>query len=90
VSIEPDGALATAEWRATAAHLLPGRGGGAPSGAVSEVVGVDQISFGEDGRITSILSLRDRLPGEEARGGGSGAFGGGVGPAGASGLSWDE
>ncbi|KIZ01108.1 hypothetical protein MNEG_6853 [Monoraphidium neglectum] len=67
VWIDPSCAFATAEWRATAAHLLPGRRGGPPpSGLVSEVVGLDQITFGPDGLITSIVSLRDRFAEEGA------------------------
>lgn len=54
------------DWHATAAHLLPGRSGAAPTGLVSEVCGVDQVTFGDDGRITSILSFRDRFAEESA------------------------
>lgn len=64
VHVDSTGLCAIAEWRATAAHLLPGRRGAAPTGLVSRVVGLDQITFGPDGLIRSILSFRDRFAGE--------------------------
>ena len=65
VAVDASGARAVAEWRATAAHLLPGAAGAAPTGLVSLIVGCDQITFGDDGLISSILSFRDRFAEEE-------------------------
>lgn len=61
VAVDASGSSAIAEWRATAAHL----GGRRPTGLVSEVEGVDRITFGSDGLITSITSFRERWAGEE-------------------------
>jgi hypothetical protein len=61
VTFDDSGATAVAEWHATAAHLLPGTGGGAPSGLVSEICGLDEVHFDPEGRISSILSFRERF-----------------------------
>jgi hypothetical protein len=65
ITVDATRRCAVAEWHATAAHLLPGRAGGAPTGLVSEICGLDEIKFGADGRISSILSFRDRFAEEE-------------------------
>lgn len=73
--MDPSGGSATAEWHATAAHLLPGRGGRMPTGLVSEVCGCDEITFSPDGRIRSILSFRDRFAEEEEEEAAAAVFG---------------
>jgi hypothetical protein len=61
IQVDESCAFATVEWRATAAHLLPGCAGGAPTGLVSDVLGCDHITFGADARIAAVLSLSDGL-----------------------------
>lgn len=67
IAVDDSCCSALVEWHATAAHLLPGRAGAAPTGLVSDICGLDQLTFSpEDGRISSILSFRDRFAEEEA------------------------
>jgi hypothetical protein len=61
IDVEADCSCASVDWHATAAHLLPGRGGAAPTGLVSEIWGSDHVNFGPDGRISSIVSFRERF-----------------------------
>lgn len=76
ITVDASRRCAVAEWHATAAHLLPGRGGAKPTGLVSEICGLDEIKFGTDGRISSILSFRDRFAEEEEAALGAGGAGG--------------
>ncbi|GBF91250.1 hypothetical protein Rsub_03570 [Raphidocelis subcapitata] len=73
VTFDDSGATAVAEWHATAAHLLPGTAGGAASGLVSEICGLDEVHFDLEGRISSILSFRERFAEERAEEGADGA-----------------
>lgn len=75
IVVDPSGDVAVAEWHALAAHLLPGRSGSAPTGLVSEICGLDEISFDEDGLISSIYSYRDRFSEEKDEGEQLGAAG---------------
>jgi hypothetical protein len=54
-----------AHWHATAAHLLPTARSGPATGAVSEISGMDKFHFSDTGRITSIMSFRERFADEE-------------------------
>lgn len=54
-----------AHWHATAAHLLPTARSGPATGAVSEISGMDKFHFSDAGRITSIMSFRERFADEE-------------------------
>lgn len=65
IAVDASGCSAVAEWHATAAHLGHTVAGGRATGLVSEINGCDQITFGPDGLITSILSFRDRFAEEE-------------------------
>lgn len=54
-----------AHYKATAAHLLPSRGGTPATGAVSTVQGMDKFRFDRTGHCSSIESYRQRFADEE-------------------------
>lgn len=66
IAVDASGRTAVAEWHAIAAHLLPGRSQLPPTGLVSEIWGLDQITFDDEGKISSILSFRDAFAEERA------------------------